>query len=230
MSDDYAMAQRTKKKVSPSKIVWVIGLAIMGAAAMTTWWINQYLYAATFDPVKLEASEQEQLDGKMQHLSRTQIQPFPPSLPSGGEVEKPLRPEPYSEKNRNREILLTEREVNALIAKNPRAAEHVAVDLAEDLVSVKMIVPVRETIPILGGQTIKLNFGVQVDYKEGEPVIAMKGISLGGVPLPSSWWGEIKHKNLVKEFSGAGGFWDQFAKGVKDLQVKEGSLWVQLEP
>ena len=35
---------------------------------------------------------------------------------------------------------------------------------------------------------------------------------MGGVPLPSAWWDEIKNRNLVKEFGSEGGFWDQFSK------------------
>ena len=108
-------------------------------------------------------------------------------------------------------------------------AKHVAVDLAENLVSVKLVVPVNEDVPIVGGKTLKLNFGVELSYANGKPVVAMQGISLGGVPLPSAWWGDIKHLNLVEEFGGPGGFWDQFAKGVEDLNIQDGQLLITLK-
>jgi len=57
----------------------------------------------------------------------------------------------------------------------------------------------------------------------------MRGISLGGVPLPSAWWGDIKNKNLVEEFSGEGGFWSRFSKGVENVQVRDGHLWIKLK-
>jgi len=116
-----------------------------------------------------------------------------------------------------------------LIAKDAEMSKHVAVDLADNLVSVKLVVPVNADVPVVGGKTLKLNFGVELSYANGKPVVAMQGISLGGVPLPSAWWGDIKHLNLVEAFGGAGGFWDQFAEGVEDLSIHDGQLRIQLK-
>ena len=49
----------------------------------------------------------------------------------------PLEPEAYSEEGAKREISLTEKELNALIANNPEVAQRVAIDLSENLISVK---------------------------------------------------------------------------------------------
>jgi hypothetical protein len=73
----------------------------------------------------------------------------------------------YSEKGASREIRLTEREVHALIPKDIDMAKHVAVDLADNLVSVKLVVPVNEEVPVAGGKTLKLNFGVETSYAKG---------------------------------------------------------------
>jgi hypothetical protein len=124
---------------------------------------------------------------------------------------------------------LTEREVNGLLARDPEMAKRMAVDLADDLVSVKLVVPVNKEMPLVGGKMLKLNFGLALSYADGKPVVAMRGISVGGIPLPSAWWGDIKNTNLVEEFGGSGGFWDQFAKGVEDLKIKNGELHVRLK-
>jgi hypothetical protein len=108
-------------------------------------------------------------------------------------------------------------------------AKHVAVDLANDLVSVKLVVPVNNEMPLVGGKLLKLDFGLALSYAAGRPVLAMRGISIGGLPLPSSWWGDIKNTNLVEEFGGSGGFWDQFANGVDDLKIENGQLYVKLK-
>jgi hypothetical protein len=71
---------------------------------------------------------------------------------------------------------------------------------------------VDENFPILGGKTLRLFFGVTLCDKADRPIVAIRGVSLGGVPLPSAWWGDIKNKNLVEEFGSEGGFWDQFSK------------------
>ena len=53
--------------------------------------------------------------------------------------------------------------------------------------------------------------------------------SLGGVPLPNAWLGNLKHKNLIEEFGGDAGFWEVFADGVENMQVKEGHILVKLK-
>ena len=57
--------------------------------------------------------------------------------------EAPLEPEAYSEEGAKGEISLTEKELNALIANNPEVAQRVAIDLSENLISVKLVVPMR---------------------------------------------------------------------------------------
>lgn len=216
-------------RFSGSQVLLFVGLAVLTTALLTAWWVNQYLYAATFEPIQLTDLEQRSLDQKMDQLSKVDLSNTPYSKPKVLSSKGPLEPEPYSEEGASREINLTEREVNSLIAKDADMAKHVAIDLAKNLVSVKLVVPVNEEMPIVGGKTLKLNFGVELSYADGKPVVAMQGVSLGGVPLPSAWWGDIKHLNLVEEFGGSGGFWDQFAKGVKDLNIEDGQLKITLK-
>ncbi len=140
-----------------------------------------------------------------------------------------LDPEPYSEKGVVRGFSLTEKELNALIANEPEIAERVAIDLSDDLVSVKLIVPVDEEIPVMGGKTLRFHMGLTMSYEEGSPVIAIKGISLGGIPVPNAWMGYLKNRNLVEEFGAEGGFWQIFSEGVEDIRVKEGRIRIILK-
>jgi hypothetical protein len=221
MNSETSHTDGSSQRFSGKQVLLFVGLAVLATALVTAWWVNQYLYAATFEPTQLTKSEQRSLDSKMAQLRQVDE--------SGSSPDGPLEPEPYSEEGASREIQLTEREVNSLIAKDVEMAKHVAVDLADNLVSVKLVVPVAEEMPIVGGKMLKVNFGVELSYANGKPVVAMQGISLGGVPLPSAWWGDIKHINLVEEFGGPGGFWDQFAKGVQDLKIQDGQLRITLK-
>ena len=229
MNSEKSQSEQAPRRFTGRQVVFLIGLTILATALVTSWWVNQYLYAATFEPTQLTQSEQHSLERKMAQLG--QMNESRVSLPKSNNSSSgaPLEPEPYSEEGASREIQLSEREVNALIAKDAEMAKHVAVDLADNLVSVKLVVPVNDDIPLVGGKTLKLNFGVELSYANGKPVVAMQGISLGGVPLPSAWWGDIKHLNLVEEFGGPGGFWDQFAKGVEDLHIQNGQLHIILK-
>jgi len=51
---------------------------------------------------------------------------------------------------------------------------------------------------------------------------------MGGIPIPNAWLGSIKNVDLVREFGGQGGFWDLFSRGVEDIRVLNGSLFVKL--
>ena len=107
---------------------------------------------------------------------------------------KPLTPEPYTEEGASREIRLTERELNGLVANTPDIAERVAIDLSDDLVSVKLVLPVDDEVPVLGGKTLKGHRGLTINYEGDKPNIALKGVSVGGIPLPNAWLG-----NLVRQ-------------------------------
>jgi len=140
-----------------------------------------------------------------------------------------LEPEPYSEKNVHREIIFTERELNALLAKNTDLARKLAIDLSDDLVSAKLLVPVDEDFPILGGKILRVRTGVVFTYDKGKPVVILKGITIMGVPMPNAWLGGIKNIDLVKEFGADKGFWKTFSDGVEDVKITEGHLKIRLK-
>ncbi|WP_342349610.1 hypothetical protein [uncultured Nitrospira sp.] len=230
MNAEVSQVAVSRRRFSGKQVILFVGLAALATALGVVLWINQYVNATMFQPTRLSESEQQVLNVKMAHL-------LPPpdavsstvSDPSASTTGLPLEPVPYSETDANRQIQLTEREVNALIAADSYMARHVAVDLADDLLSVQLVVPIKHEMPLVGGKMLKVNFGLALSYANGKPVVAMRGISLGGIPLPGAWWGDIKNTNLVEEFGGSGGFWDQFSKGVKDMKVQDGQLFVMLK-
>jgi hypothetical protein len=230
MNADTPKTASSTRMFSGKQVILFVGLAVLATALGTAWWINQYVYATMFEPTRLGEAEQQVLNAKMAHLLKT-TDSAPSSEPqlSLFATERPLEPKPYAEKDANRHIQLTEREVNALIATDSYMARHVAVDLADDLLSVQLVVPINHEMPVVGGKMLKLHFGLALSYANGKPVVAMRGISLGGIPLPSAWWGDIKNTNLVEEYGGSGGFWDQFSKGVKDMKIQDGQLQVTLK-
>jgi len=140
-----------------------------------------------------------------------------------------LEPEPYSEKGIKREINFTERELNALLAKNTDLAKKLAIDLSDDLISAKLLLPVDEDFPIFGGKTLRVRTGVVFTYDKGKPVVILKGITIMGVPIPNAWLGGIKNIDLVEEFGADTGFWKTFSDGVEDIKIEEGFLKLKLK-
>ncbi len=205
-------------------VAWIVLAAVLVTAGVTWWVVRTYLQPAPFEPVKLAADEERVLDAKLRALG------YDPAPSKGEESDQEwLRPEEYREEAGRRTLFFTERELNALIANNPDLARKLAVDLADDRVSVRALVHVDPDFPVLGGRTLRVSSGVELGFREGRPVVRLLGVSIMGVPLPSAWLGGLKNVDLVREFGDAGGFWDAFARGVEDIRVEEGRLKVTLK-
>jgi hypothetical protein len=200
-------------------------LVLLAAAVLIVVWIRQNVYASKFTPVTLTPKENVVLQDKLARLRQEE----PVSVPFEPVPGKPLSPEPYTEEGANRQIQLSERELNGLIAGTPDIARKVAIDLSDDLISVKLLLPVEDEVPVLGGKTFRIHMGLAVRYEEGKPYIALKGVSLGGIPLPNAWLGYLKNVNLVEEFESGDGFWKIFSGGVRSIEVRQGSMRITLK-
>jgi hypothetical protein len=218
-----------KFRFSFLQVMGIVAFVMIVTALLTAWWVKHYIYASKFTPTVLTAKEQKVLDLKLVKLEESTKKDLVVSKEKSAEKGGPLEPEAYSEEGAKREISLTEKELNALIAKNPEVAQRVAVDLSDNLISIKMIVPIDEEIPVLGGKTLRLSLGVILAYEKERPVVALKGVSLGGIPVPNAWLGNLKNKNLVKEFGDETGFWKLFSDGVADLKVRDGHILIKLK-
>jgi len=211
------------------QVTGIVALVIIVTALLTAWWVKHYIYASKFTPTVLTAKERKVLDSKLVKLEESAKKDLVVPKKKRHERGAPLEPEAYSEEGAKREISLTEKELNALIANNPEVAQRVAINLSDSLISVKLVIPIDEEIPVLGGKTLRLNLGLILSYENERPVVALKGVSIGGIPLPNAWLGNLKNRNLVKEFGDEGGFWKLFSDGVADLKVKKGHILIKLK-
>lgn len=213
------------------RILGIIGLFFIVLLIASAWWIKHNLYASPFNPTKLNEKEQQALNTKLERLE--QIVQKQGKFSRTGPDEKMgkgrLEPERYTEDPTKREIRITEKELNALIAKDEETARRVAIDLSDDMVSLKLVIPVDNDFPILGGKTLRLSCGVTLRHEAGKPVVVLRGVSIGGVPIPNAWLGNIKNMDLVQEFGGQRGFWAAFSEGVEDIKVSDGSLFIKLK-
>jgi hypothetical protein len=215
--------------------IWQLSTFILLAILLTlssVWLLNSVLFPSEFKPVTLNAAEQQLLDRKLETFERLQSKTdrrASRSRPFSHTVDSALKPEPYSEEGASREIRLTEKELNALLAKNTDLATRLAIDLSENLASAKLLVHLDEDFPLLGGNTIKLTAGAELAYATGKPVVKLKGVSVWGVPLPNAWLGGIKNVDLIEEFGQEPGFWQAFADGVEAVEVRQGNLLIKLK-
>ena len=211
------------------QVLGISFITLIVAALLVGGWVKYNIYASQFTPTTLDKKEQKVLETKLAKLERSAQEDDFSHKRLDHSPSAPLEPETYSETGMKREVDFTEKELNAIIANNPEVASMVAIDLSEDLVSLKVIVPMDEDILILGGKTLRLKMGIGLGYKDDHLFVTLKGVSLGGVPIPNAWLGNIKNKNLIDEFGGEGGFWDLFAAGVNNISIKDGHLSINLK-
>jgi hypothetical protein len=210
-----------------------ITLFLLATVVLTTiatvWIVKSYIFPSEFKPVTLSAKEEQVLSVKLERLEALGTGRRYGRKSPAETTGDTLTPERYTEEGTSREIALKERELNALLAKNTDLASKLAIDLADHLISAKLLVPIDTDFPFMGGQTLKVRAGVEMAYANGRPIVVLKGVSVMGVPLPNAWLGGIKNIDLVKEFGGHKGFWKAFADGVEDIRVEEGKLRIKLK-
>lgn len=223
-----------KGRLGCLKLFGIVLVTIVVTALITLWVARTYLFPSQFKPVALTEKEEVALAAKLDRIDRISGTDVARTIGPSAEVEKSdsgtsLTPAPYSEAAAEREIGFTQRELNALIAGNTDMANRLAIDLSEDLVSARLLVPVDPDFPVLGGKIIRVAVGLVFAYENGRPVVALKGVKLMGVPIPNAWLGGIKNIDLVREFGTDEGFWKAFADGVESIKVDKGRLRVRFK-
>jgi hypothetical protein len=212
-------------------VAGLLVLVILVSIAATLWVARTWLFPQPFRPVALEAREQAVLDAKLDLLAQPMTPARDPDTAAPAERREtsgPLRPEVYSERPEDRVIHFTQRELNAMIGRNPDLAERLVLHLSRDLLSATMLVTLPPDLPVFANQTVRIATGLRLRYEQGRPVVSIDGVSIMGVPLPAAWLGGIKGQDLVSLHGPGGGFWGTFAEGVRDLRIEEGRLRVEL--
>ena len=211
-------AKNNEKRSGCAKTALLVIVIAAVTSIITVWVAMAYLFPKEFKPVSLSDREEKVLDEKLARLD-----------PSGSSGEASLKPERYSEEGADREISFTEREINGMLAKNTDLADKFAIDLSDDMASAKLLIPLDPDFPFLGGKTLKVTAGLELKYDRDNPVVALRGVSLWGVPVPNAWLGGIKNVDLVKEFGTQDGFWKAFSSGIENIRVEEGRLTIKLK-
>lgn len=213
------------KTPSPSHTattILVTVLCTLGVVIATYWLVSHYVFPKQFAPVALSATETHALNRKLQAARL-------PGLTAPAQ-DSPVEPEPYREDDSKRLITFTEREINGLLAQNTDLARRMAIDFSDHMASVVWLLPLDPEFPLLGGQTLKLNAGIELAYRQQRPVVKLRGVSLWGVPLPDAWLGNLKNIDLIDEFGGDPGFWKSFAEGIAFIEVQDDTLTLKLRP
>ena len=234
------------------KLLLIILATMLVTAGLTFFVIRTYIFPSPMTPVTLNAKEEQKLDQKLTQLgwqvdssasrSATHTSNAPNNRNSINDSsvnvssvnDNPindtgeLTPQAYREYDADRQVSFSEKEVNAMIGRNPDFAQRVAIDFSDNLASATMLIPIPNDFPVMAGEILRVNTGLDIRLDANRrPVVALVGVSLMGVPIPNAWLGNMKNVNLVSEF-GDRGFWNTFADGVEDVQIRDGELYIKL--
>jgi len=220
-----------RRGFSGRQVLLFVLIAIVLAAGLTFWFVRTYLYASPLEPVTLSQKAQRKLDDKLQALGLNPVDLLPNARRSPDRFDSSGRliAEPYFEDPDNRTVSLTEKELNALVASSPELARRFAINLSDNLASAKLLIPVDPDFPVLGGKTIRVTAGLELDYRNQNPVVILRGVSVMGIPIPNAWLGNLKNVDLVSEFGGRPGFWRSFSQGVDTIAIEDGRLLIELK-
>ena len=226
--DPQNQAAPEKKRLGCLSILGLMLITVIVSVAVTVWFLNFYLFPKRFDPVELSSKETQVLEQKLAHFEgfASAKKALTQNNDQDGKILEPLA---YSEEGADRNLALSERELNAILAKNTDLADKLAIDLSDDLISARLRLPMDPDFPFFGGKLLKARAGVGVSFTEQRPRVVLKGVSVMGVPIPNAWLGGLKNIDLVDEFGQSSGFWKSFSDGIEHVKVVDGQLQVQLK-
>lgn len=225
------------KGFSGPQVALFVLIAILVTAAVSFWAFRTYISPSEFKPVALSTQEQETLDSKLRALGLNPFELLPNAVRVTGtknaedavDAEGRLQPQEYREDPQKRDIRMSEKELNAIIASNSDLAKRFAIDLSSNLASAKMLIPVDPDLPIMGGRILRVNAGLELAYANERPIVRLRGVSIMGVPLPNAWLGNLKNVDLVEQFGDDPGFWNAFSAGVSLIEIEDEQLHIILK-
>ncbi len=199
----------------------VIVLLIAGVA-----FVRRTFNAKPFKPVALTAPEQAVLETKVDWVEATADgtntkAPTPPTAPAAA-------PDP-------RLLVLTEKEINALLSNRPELKEYrgnLRFDLREGQIHIDANLPVPAEVPVMGGKNIRVTGRANGSYADGKLSLVVVSATLGGIEVPNAWVGNFKGRDLGQEFQAkpnqSPGL-AHFLAGVESIRVKDDRIEVRLK-
>jgi len=186
-------------------------------AAGTAWWVKRNLYASPLRPVNLSTAEQTTLNQKVAELElASEIHP-------GTHAESPVDPAIAS-----RTLTLSAKEMNAFLAQQG-LGEQVKIDLSRNRLTAHFLLPIDENAPLLGGVTLRIRLAISALLNSsGKLELKVADVSVGGVPIPNAWLGDIKGLDLITSDLGHDPTLQRLVAGIKEFEIHEGSLRILL--
>ncbi|MES2594487.1 MAG: hypothetical protein V4662_04075 [Verrucomicrobiota bacterium] len=236
-------APAEKSGLSTKKVVLIIlgsmlltaGLAVGG----TLWWYKHNFDPKPMRPVVLSDKEQAAFESKLAVFGDPPMAPVTVNIPPMPAPQVPNQAEPavvvappkelkVAAGEENRTIIITEREVNAYLAKQ-NLGENVQVSFVEGKLAAGIIVEAPPDFPVFAGQKVRvrLTFGTGLT-PDRKLSFVFDDVSVGGISLPNAWLGDLKGVDLVEQNLQSDPGLRRFLDGIQSLEIHPGSARVVL--
>ena len=192
-------AAQRKGKSSCLLVAGVLLVLLLVTAVGVCFWYNRPI-----EPVELTAKENQALEQKIDQIEAV---PGEPEYQPG-----------------SKEIIITERELNGLLAQNTDLGDKLSFTLATDEIHARFETDMDEDLPVVGGKRLKAKARFLVKAKDGKPSLVLDDLTVWGASLPNDWLGGMKGKDLLSEIFGSGGG----IRGIEELRIERGQLVIRL--
>lgn len=183
-------------------------------AVGTVWWIKHNIYASPLRPVQLTQPEKTAFDAKLAKLELSE-EVVPPEAPAKTD-------------NDPRTISISSKEINAFLAEQG-IGEQVKLEVTRNRIAANFLLPIDKDAPLFAGTTLRIRLALNALMNEnGKLVVKIDDVSLGGIPLPNAWLGDIKGLDLITNNIGEDPALERFAAGIKDFRLENGHVHIVL--
>jgi hypothetical protein len=191
----------------------VLSCCLLTAVA-TVWWVKHNIYASPLHPVQLSQTEKTDLDAKLAKLELSE-EVVPPEAPAKTDGDP-------------RTISISSKEINAFLA-NQGIGEQVKLDVTRNRIAANFLLPIDKDAPLFAGTTLRIRLALNALMNEnGKLVVKVDDVSLGGIPLPNAWLGDIKGLDLITSNIGEDPALERFAAGIKEFRLENGHVHIVL--
>ncbi len=164
-------------------VLIVVGLTVGGYYYLKSQ-INKYTSdtPAEIPSVMLPAEELEELQSRVESFKSS--------------FEEDVKPDEQG--SENVELVLTQDEINALIASNPDFANRVFITITDGKVSADVSIPLDE-VPMAGGRYLNASASLNVSMGNGALLVTLADASVNGKPIPKEIITAMQSENLAAE-------------------------------
>lgn len=211
------------QKIGCLHMAGLILLALLLIISVAVWISKYYLFPRFLSPVTLNSQEEQILQQKLNAMSMDN------TVVTTNNTAVLQRVSTTSLAPSTQEISLSEKELNALLARYTTRGKQIAIDLNDTLTQATLLIPIQENIPFIGGDSIKSRADVIWPSQTDPPVVQFTQVRPQGFDLPAQWLTPFNQLDLRQEVLDANERWQEVVKRIQSLKVQGDHLLIRFK-